>query len=164
MCVSVRCVCVCVRERERERESVCVLFVARCCCYFVVAEFLCVSVLESSASVCFLSVFTTFFTCGVSMHGRCYVWQPCLIDSSGAALSCFTLSRLTVFPAVSLITPEDSFSPLFQAILYSLSWARKHVNSDTCGHIRKSVYYGYAYLPIKLQSLSLSAERDDCVT
>ena len=88
----------------------------------------CVSVLESSASVCFLSVFTTFFTCGVSMHGRCYVCQPCLTDFSGVALSCFTLSRLTVFPDVLSVQPEDSLNPLFKAILYSVSWVKKLVN------------------------------------
>ena len=49
------------------------------------------------------------------MLGRCHVW-PRLTEFSGAALSCFTLSRLTIFPDVSLIkTAEDSVSPLFKA-------------------------------------------------
>ena len=44
------------------------------------------------------------------------------------APSCFTLSRWLFPPNVSLIKPEVSFSPLFKAILYSMSWVRKLVN------------------------------------
>lgn len=39
---------------------------------------------------------TTFFTCRVWMREPCRVW-PWLSEHSGAALSCFTLSRLTYF-------------------------------------------------------------------
>ena len=74
---------------------------------------------------------TTFFTCSVSMNA----WELAamfglawLIEFCDVALSCFTLSRLTTFPDVSLIKPEDSFSPLFKAVLYSVSWVRKLVN------------------------------------
>ena len=50
-----------------------------------------------------------------------------LIELSGVVLSCFTLSRFAIFPDVSLIEPEGSFNPLFNAILYSVSWVRKLV-------------------------------------
>ena len=44
-------------------------------------------------------------------------------------MSCFTLSRFTIFPDVLFVKPEDSLNPLFKAILYSVSWIRKLVNS-----------------------------------
>ena len=54
------------------------------------------------------------FRSRMSLHGLCYV-RHWLIEFSGVALSCFRLSRLTVFPDVSLITPEDSIvQPLFR--------------------------------------------------
>ena len=46
------------------------------------------------------------------MHVRFRVW-PWLIEFSAVALSCFTLSRLTVFANASLIKPEVWFSSLF---------------------------------------------------
>ena len=52
-----------------------------------------------------------------------------LIEFCDVALSCFTLSRLTVFPDVLSIKPEYSLNPLFTEVLYSLSWVRKLVNS-----------------------------------
>ena len=69
------------------------------------------------------------FTCRVSI--RCHVW-PWLIEFSHVVSSCFTISRLTIFPEVSLLKPEDSFSPLFKAILYSVTkWDRKLVPQGT---------------------------------
>ena len=59
-----------------------------------------------------------FFTCCVSMHGRCHVW-PWLIEFSGVTSSCFTNSRL-IF--LFLLEPEDSFNVLFKAILYAVSY------------------------------------------
>ena len=49
----------------------------------------------------------------VSMHGRCHVW-PWSSEYSGVVLSCFTLSRLTIFTDVSLLVPEpeDSFKAM----------------------------------------------------
>ena len=69
-----------------------------------------------------------FLTCRLSKHGHCCVW-PWLIEFSGVAMSCFTLSRFTIFPDVLFVKPEDSLNPLFKAILYSVSWIRKLVNS-----------------------------------
>ena len=45
-------------------------------------------------------------------------------------LNCFTLSRVTVFPGVSLGELEDSFNPLFKGTPYAVSWVRKLV--DIC--------------------------------
>ena len=39
------------------------------------------------------------------------------------------VSHLTIFPRVSLLKPEASFSPLFKAILCSVPWAGELVNS-----------------------------------
>ena len=39
------------------------------------------------------------------------------------------LSCLTSFLGVSLINMEDHFNPLFDAILYVMSWVRKLVNT-----------------------------------
>ena len=75
-------------------------------------------------SCCWCQCIHNFITCRVSTQGRCRVWLW-LIEFSGVALSCFTLSRLTVFPDVLSVQPEDSLNPLFKAILYSVSWVRK---------------------------------------
>ena len=64
------------------------------------------------------------------MHGRGHV-RPCLIEFSSVTLRCFTFSRLAIFTDVSLRKPEDSLSPLFKAILYSVSRFRKLVNKVT---------------------------------
>ena len=45
--------------------------------------------------------------------------------------SCFNLSRSTIFSDVWLIKPEGSYNPLFKAVLYSMSWGRKLVNTCT---------------------------------
>ena len=45
---------------------------------------------------------------------------PSLSEFSGVVPSCFMLSLSTVFTEVSLIKREDSFDPLFKAVLYSL--------------------------------------------
>ena len=52
--------------------------------------------------------------------GSCLV-RPWLIEFNGDALSCFAHSRMTIFPAVPLINPEDSLNPLFKAVLDSVS-------------------------------------------
>ena len=44
-----------------------------------------------------------------------------LTECSGVTLSCFTISRWTIFPDVWLTKEEDSFTRLFNAILYSVS-------------------------------------------
>ena len=41
------------------------------------------------------------------------------------------VSRSTLSTDVALINPEDSFNPLIKATVYSVSWVRKHVISDT---------------------------------
>ena len=71
--------------------------------------------------------FTTFFTCRVSMHGRCQglLW---LSEFSDVVLSCFTLSHYTIFTEISPLQPEESLIPLFKAIVYSRSWIRKLVD------------------------------------
>ena len=51
--------------------------------------------------------------------------KPWLTEFSGVLRSCFTLSRCTVFPDVSLIKPEVSINPVFSTVLYSMSWVRK---------------------------------------
>ena len=43
--------------------------------------------------------------CRVAVHGRCHA-SPWLIEFSGAAQSCFTLSRSASFREVSLLTSE----------------------------------------------------------
>ena len=40
----------------------------------------------------------------------------------GVALCYFTLSRLTIFPDVSLMKLEDSFNPLFKAVPSFIRW------------------------------------------
>ena len=64
------------------------------------------------------------------MHGHCHVW-PWLMEFSSVTLSCFTLSCWTIFLGVSLINMEDHFNPLFDTILYVMSWVRKLVNTHT---------------------------------
>ena len=62
----------------------------------------------------------------VTTVSRCkgaVTFVPWLSEFSGVVLSCFTLSRSTIFTDVSLEKPEDSF----KAILYSVSWVRTHV-------------------------------------
>ena len=56
------------------------------------------------------------------MHGRCHFW-PWFSEFSSVVLNycCFTLSRSTIFMAVSLTKPQNSFNPLFKAVLYSVS-------------------------------------------
>ena len=61
-----------------------------------------------------LGLFTTFFTCRVSMQDRCHVWSG-LTETCNVALSYFTLSTLTIFTDVSLREPEDSFNSLRKA-------------------------------------------------
>ena len=65
-------------------------------------------------------------------------------------LSCFTLSRLTAYPDVrlSLIKPEDPFSPLFNAILYSMSWVRKLGKSLTGSRATKRGENNYVHVYI----------------
>ena len=63
---------------------------------------------------------------------------------SGVVLSCFTPSRSTIFTAVSESTllhliPEDSFSPLFKASLWSVSWVT-NVGAGR-GGIMGRIYY-----------------------
>ena len=70
-----------------------------------------------------------FFRCSVSVLGCCHVW-PWLIEFSAVPLSCFTLSRLTIFPGASLLKPEVSFNPLFVAILYFNVWVWKPVKCE----------------------------------
>ena len=43
------------------------------------------------------------------------------------------LSCTTIFTDRALMKTEDSFDPLFKAILYSVSWVRKLVNSAYTG-------------------------------
>ena len=52
------------------------------------------------------------------------------LEFSTVALSCFTLSRLTIFPGASLLKPEVSFNPLFVAILYFNVWVWKPVKCE----------------------------------
>ena len=47
-----------------------------------------------------------------------------LNEFNGVAQSCFTLSCLAIFAGVSLTKREDSFNPLFKAILRSMAWVR----------------------------------------
>ena len=60
-----------------------------------------------------LHVFTTLFTRRVCMHGRCHAW-PWLSEFSSIVLSCFTLSRSTIFTddtnkrTVRLVSPHCS--------------------------------------------------------
>ena len=67
---------------------------------------------------------------------------------SRGRLRCFTLSRLIACPDVglSLIKPEDPFSPLFSAILYSMSWVRKLVKSLTGSTKRGENNYVHVYI------------------
>ena len=48
---------------------------------------------------------TSFFTCHVSMRGRCYVW-PGLTEFSGVVRSCFTLPLSIIFTEVSPVKPD----------------------------------------------------------
>ena len=57
----------------------------------------------------------------VSMRGRGPVWSW-MIEFSGVALSCRTFVDLQLFPDLSIIKPEDTFSPLFKLNLYSMPW------------------------------------------
>ena len=43
-----------------------------------------------------------------------------LSEVSGVVVSCFTLSRLSNVTDVSVRKPDDSFSPLFKTILFSV--------------------------------------------
>ena len=76
-----------------------------------------------------------YFTCRVSTQGRCH-FCPWLSEfSSAVVLNCSRLSRSTIFADASLVKPpEDSFNPLFKAILYSVSWVRKLVSSPVNRH------------------------------
>ena len=67
---------------------------------------------------------------------------------SRGRLRCFTISRLIACPDVglSLIKPEDPFSPLFNAILYSMSWVRKLVKSLTGSTMRGENNYVHVYI------------------
>ena len=52
------------------------------------------------------------------MQGLCHVW-PRFAESSGVAMSCFTLCRSAIFTDVSRVKKEeDPFNPVFKAILY----------------------------------------------
>ena len=44
--------------------------------------------------------------------------------------------RCAHFKDFIAIKPDDSFNTFFKAILYSLPWVRKPVNSDTCAHFK----------------------------
>ena len=99
------------------------------------------------------SLLDWIFTCWCTSHGLLYVyiiiystlhllrvpcvdaWRwhvwPWLSEFSGVAVSCFTLSRSTIFAYISLIKLVGSFKPLFKAILCSVSGVRKLVNRHT---------------------------------
>ena len=76
----------------------------------------------------------------------CYRAWVC--EFSGVALSCFTLSRSTIFSDVSLIKPEDSLNPFFNAVLFSVLEVRKLVNSKRCLLNTTAVKWHFATLPI----------------
>ena len=114
------------RAEARSARAECVVEVVRCavCYIFETGES------RTWVHTCWFGLaaglinITTFFTCSVSMN----TWELAamfglawLIEFCHVALSCFTLSRLTTFPDVLLIKPEDSFSPLFKVVLYSVS-------------------------------------------
>ena len=63
-----------------------------------------------------------------------------LAEYSGVVLSCFTLSRSTIFAEISLINPEDVPIQWFKAVLYSVSRVRNVVNKferkKSTGHFK----------------------------
>ena len=74
----------------------------------------------------------------VAASRRSQVWLW-LIEFSSVALDCLTLSRVTVFfPDGSHIKPEDSFNPLFKAILQSMPW---DVGHKTCEFFKVKVVH-----------------------
>ena len=80
----------------------------------------------------FFSFFFSFFfhvQCRVSINGRCPGWTW-LSGFSGVALSCFTLSRWTIFPDVTYLTlhRKPRSAHCSSQILYSLSCVRKPVS------------------------------------
>ena len=85
------------------------------------------------------------------VDGRCHVlaW---LNEFSGVVLSCFTLSRYTVWTEVSPIQPEDWPIPQFKGKVYWRSWIRKLVNASSLWPLRLSAGALHTYV----FSLSLS--------
>ena len=62
------------------------------------------------------------------VDARALPYLALAVEISSVVLSCFMLSRWTIFWGVSLIKLKDSFSSLFKAILHSLSWVKKLLN------------------------------------
>ena len=73
-------------------------------------------------------VFTAFSRAVSRYMGVVMVCLACS-EFSGVVLSCFMLSRRTSWAEESLIQPEHSLIPLFEANVYSRSWVKKVVNS-----------------------------------
>ena len=78
---------------------------------------------------------------GAAMSGLGWVSMSGLgWEFSGVVRSCFTLFRSTILTDVSLNQTEGSFNPLFKAILYSVSWVRRLVNTE---------WHAWLTLPLK---------------
>ena len=105
-----------------------------------------VAVYSEIVHVNFVVIITTAVTMNFSVLSsravfRCMLclFRPWLTEFNGVVQSCFTLSRSTVFTEVSPMKPEDSPIPLFTAILHSVPWVKKIVNTETAAIIVISI-------------------------
>ena len=90
----------------------------------------------------FTQTYSHVFHVPVSLHTRCHIW-PWLSEFSGVALSCFPLSRLTVFPGHIAHETGRPVEPIF---------SRQFIQCRESGNL--------AYCESESESRALGSERD----
>ena len=113
----------------------------------------------------FTQTYSHVFHVPVSLHTRCHIW-PWLSEFSGVALSCFPLSRLTVFPGYIAHETGRPVEPIFQGSLSSV------VSQETWHTVRESralgserdlhTTHGQGYKDVRIQGYLFASEVKMC--